>query len=312
MFGFIKKIFIGQSSSDDEKDIVTDNKKSKFVVEDFINKSGFYVHETPKLAYKENIMSRHLEMPDNINNTQYEVIDRETGKVTMIDSSSAQNHMVQVPPGVAVPGIGIVGGSPQRQRPQSQPQRQQPQHQQPQHQQPQHQQPQYRQDARQQPQYAEDDIYDDMNGGQQHFETVSAQRPRPSTPKKQDYFPYSEMASVEDAYHLWVDLAGIRKENMRVSYANGSLTISGTRESNVDVLRFELSDNEIVKPKSKRDPIIQESTSVPSFLMGDFSFTYPFKKLIDETAIKAAFNDGVLYVTMPHRIVGDEIAIAIM
>lgn len=311
MFGFIKKIFIGQSSSDDEKDIVTDNKKSKFVVEDFINKSGFYVHETPKLACKENIMSRHLEIPDNINNTQYEVIDRQTGKVTMIDSSSAQNHMVQVPPGVAVPGIGIVGGSPQRQRPQSQPQSQ-PQRQQPQHQQPQHQQPQYRQNAKQQPQYSENDVYDDMSGNQPHYEDANVQQPRYSAQKKQEYFPYSEMASVEDAYHLWVDLAGIRKENMRVLYANGSLTISGTRESNVDALRFELSDNEIVKPKSKRDPIIQESTSVPSFLMGDFSFTYPFKKLIDETAIKAAFNDGVLYVTMPHRIVGDEIAIAIM
>ena len=293
MLNFLKNIFVNDKKYDatvenNEDYVVELSKKSKFSTDETSIEKYFYVHKGPKDANKENNMPSYIESADNINTSQVEIIDDKTGRKMMVDAATAQGQMEHIPPGINIPGIGVIGG---RQRPPQNQQRQQPQNQQPQ-QRPQNQQrPQLNEDVGQAP----------------------PQRPIPAQIVAQNqapevFYPSTEMASVEGAYHIWIDLAGVKKENLKVSYNNSQLIVSGSRISNLDLLDLEGDGNR----RTHNKKILQESSTVPHFLLGDFSFSYPFKKQIDETAIQAAFEDGVLHITLPHRIKGDEIAISIM
>jgi HSP20 family protein len=121
-------------------------------------------------------------------------------------------------------------------------------------------------------------------------------------------YPPTQMAMVDDAYHMYIDLPGVAKEDLSVILDNQMLHVSGKRDSSIDVLRKEL------KKGTRKDPILQSNSSVANYMLGKFTFNYPFNKRIDETPGKmtAQFNDGVLYVMLPHMVKGKETAIPIM
>ncbi len=321
MFKFIKNLFIDKKSDTLKNNSNYQDKKSKFTTEEPVAESGFFIHKIPKATHKEDKMPSHIEMHDNINNQQFEVIDQKTGKVMMIDSSQAQGHMEQIPPGVNIPGIGPVGGAPRRQPQQQRPpqQMQQP-HPQQMQQHPQQMQQPYPQQMQQpypqqmqqpypqqmqQPYPQQAPMYSDAYAG-----NVPSMH---TTPIPVMPLPASEMVATDDAYYLWIDLPGVKKEDIRLSYGNGALTVSGIRESNGNALKRELILAMQESPKTRgKELITQDSNTVPAFLMSEFTFVYPFKKLIDETSIAPKIIDGVLYIKMNHRVVGDEIVIAIM
>lgn len=297
MISYLTNLLSGKnngSDSDNIKDYETEGvKKSKFPLDDTTNETYLYIHKEPKRVNKEYNMPSYLESADNINTNQIEIFDEKTGRKMMVDASTAQRQMEQIPPGINIPGIGPVGG---RQNPNAQRQNQQRQPQQQPHQQ--QQRPQNRMQA---PQLHEEE------------EVRPSPRPIPSQMTNQSQqsdvaYPATEMASVEGAYHIWIDLAGVKRENVKVSYNNSILVVSGSRISNLDLLELDGEGNR--RTHSKK--ILQESSTVPHYLLGDFSFSYPFKKLIDETSIQATFTDGVLHIVLPHRVKGEEVIIPIM
>jgi Molecular chaperone (small heat shock protein) len=120
--------------------------------------------------------------------------------------------------------------------------------------------------------------------------------------------PY-EMLMYDDRYEIYVDLPGVSPENLNVEYSNdGSLVVSGTRESYAT--GREPKDQATGKKKQKK--AIQRISTVPKCQLGKFSFEFPLKKMVDETNIKAELDNGILHVTLLHRIKGEKVRIALM
>jgi len=275
MLGFFKKLFSSASAEEsingviDEKYSCVEEKKNKLGEEEVILDEIFYIHDSPVSVEEDNMPSR-IEEPDNVNTSQFEVIDQATGKKTVVNAEQASRMMGSAPAGIVVPGLGAFGPKgqkPQQARPTQQPVQQQVQ--------------------------------------QQVQQPISVQ----VNQSTQVFYPPTEMAMVEDEYHIFLDLAGVKKNKVNIKFSNGSLYISGKRESNIELLRKSIRKK---TRNNRKDPILTESSTVPESFMDEFEYKFPFKKMIDETNINAVFEDGILHITLPHRVKGDEVSIAIM
>lgn len=125
-----------------------------------------------------------------------------------------------------------------------------------------------------------------------------------AAPVQRKPYPIYEQYTVDNEYHLEIDLPGIDEGSLTMEYADSILVVGGYRESAVDKLK---------RGKSKKtDMTVSDSTSlIQPHLLGKFAFEFPFKKLIDESAILAEYNGGVLHITLPHRVKGDKISIGL-
>ena len=82
------------------------------------------------------------------------------------------------------------------------------------------------------------------------------------------------------------------------------MTVSGYRENAADRIRR-------VKSKKKEVSIQDHQCTVPQHLLGKFAFDFPFKKMVDESAITADYANGILHLTLPHRVKGDKVTIGV-
>ncbi len=94
-----------------------------------------------------------------------------------------------------------------------------------------------------------------------------------------DFKPAVNTREGKDAYHIDVDLPGVKKEDIDVSMENNMLTISGKREAKSEV---------------KEEDYYRLESSYGKF---ERSFTLPEK--VDTENIRAACEDGVLEVVIP-------------
>jgi len=230
----------------------------------------FYQHTEPDPVYYGDInMPMTVEQPDSQVGGQQILVEDGNGGERPLTQAEAMGLMNSgVPDGINVPGYIPPGSRPQA------PQRiQQPQ------------QPQQTQQRPQRPQQVQQ---------------------RQEQTKPEDLVPPTEMAMVDGEYHVFVDLPGVSKENLKILYDNGTLTIEGRRETSVDNLKKE------IKSAKLRKNIKEATSTIPNFLMGKFSYKYYFKRLVDETNISAKYTDGILHVTLPHRSKGEQIQIALM
>ena len=131
----------------------------------------------------------------------------------------------------------------------------------------------------------------------QYAQTQTFQQPAPTQPPKKPY-PAHEIYVLNNAYHIQVDLPGIDETSMNIEVIDSNLIISGHR------------DLSALKSRSIGD-ITDAVSTIPQFLVGDFSFSFSFKKMIDESNVSAEYNSGVLHVTLPHRIKGDKVTIGL-
>ena len=83
----------------------------------------------------------------------------------------------------------------------------------------------------------------------------------------------------EQAYHIEVELPGIDKEDVDVSYCDGLLTISGEKREE--------------KEEKKRDYYRKERS------FGAFRRVVPLPGAIDESKIHASFKRGILSIDLP-------------
>lgn len=313
MLKYLKSIFIkGSNEKVEYFDECIEDKNGKLVNEEIINESLFYSHDEPDPYIRNYKMPSQVLDADNVNTSQVEIIDQKTGQKRMVSSQEAAAMQEKIPDGINVPGIGKFGGknnkTPQQpaarpQQPQTQPQTQ-PQAPQPQ-QHPNYQQPQYQQPT--QPQYQQPQGQPQYQ--QQPYNVVPQQTQQIAVQQQPGaaYLPPSEIAMIEGAYHLYVDLPGVHKESLSVNFNAGNLIITGERVGSIDSLRKSLK-----KPRSKKEPILTEHNTVPPFVVGKFEFKYPFQRMVDESSIVAEMNDGILHITLPHRVKGEDVSIPIM
>lgn len=91
--------------------------------------------------------------------------------------------------------------------------------------------------------------------------------------------PDTDMSETDDAYLLTVDLPGLTKKDIQVSYQDHRLTISGERKKE--------------SKEEEKDYIRQER------YLGKFTRSFTLPTEVKEDKIKASFKDGVLLVTIP-------------
>lgn len=85
----------------------------------------------------------------------------------------------------------------------------------------------------------------------------------------------------DDIYNVEVDIPGIKKEDIKIEFSKGTLTISAeSKKEEIDNSRKYLHRERKMYGKIQR-----------SFYLGD----------IDEENIKATFNDGILKIEVPKK-----------
>lgn len=102
---------------------------------------------------------------------------------------------------------------------------------------------------------------------------------RENTLFKTDFIPTVNTRDDENAYHVEVDLPGVKKEDITVDVKDNVLTIKGTRES-----RTETKDENYFKMESE---------------YGNFERSFLLPENTDSENIHAESENGVLEVTIP-------------
>lgn len=91
--------------------------------------------------------------------------------------------------------------------------------------------------------------------------------------------PRVDLAESENAYHIHVDLPGMSREDLKINYQDGQLTISGQR-------REELSEE-------KGEYVRVERT------FGNFYRSFKLPKTVNADDITATYENGVLEIEVP-------------
>ena len=108
---------------------------------------------------------------------------------------------------------------------------------------------------------------------------VSAFEDKGSLANLSDFTPSVNTRDGEFAYHIEVDIPGVKKEDIHVDVSDDILTISGDRKTKKEV--------------KKKDYYKMESS------YGKFQRSFTLPKGVDVESIKASADDGVLEVTVP-------------
>lgn len=123
-------------------------------------------------------------------------------------------------------------------------------------------------------------------------------------------FPSYEMVLVNDTYHLFVDLPGVKKTNLDLKFSGGQLFVTGHRDLKSDAFRPKAGKG---RGNKGRKPTYEAMIGVRKYLLGDFSFPFYFPKPVDTgpDSFKAEMNDGILHVEMKVASVSNGISLKI-
>lgn len=104
-------------------------------------------------------------------------------------------------------------------------------------------------------------------------------RPQLGTGEYFDWSPATDISETDEEYLIRAELPAVKKEDVKVTYENGVLTLSGER-------------------RQKEEHKDEKFHRVESYY-GNFSRTFALPDVIDEDAIKAESKDGVLTIHVP-------------
>lgn len=164
-----------------------------------------------------------------------------------------------------------------------------------------------------QPQYQQPEYY---QAPQQPAQNIPVQQVDPDAGAGQEsndvvpLFPNYEQILVNDTYHLYVDLPGVKKEDLKLSFVGGQLIVGGHRD-----LKSAMYNTKGAKSKGSRGkkPNYEAMIGVRSYLLGDFQFPFYFPKPVDTSpeSFKASMEDGILHVEMKIAAVANGISLAV-
>jgi len=110
------------------------------------------------------------------------------------------------------------------------------------------------------------------------FPLFGFRRPRPGAGEYFDWSPTADISETDKEYLIRAALPAVKKEDVKVSYENGVLTVSGERR----------------QEEQKDEKFHRIESYYGNFLR---SFTLP--DAIDEEAIRAESKEGVLTIHVP-------------
>lgn len=96
---------------------------------------------------------------------------------------------------------------------------------------------------------------------------------------ERDWLPRVDLRDTKDNVELTAELPGMKKEDIKVTYENGLLTISGERK------REEKEENNNYFCGERR--------------FGNFSRSFRLPEEVQTDKIKANYKDGVLHISLP-------------
>ena len=97
----------------------------------------------------------------------------------------------------------------------------------------------------------------------------------------QDWSPAVDVKETDNSFLLSADIPGLTKKDVKVSVANGKLTVSGERAFQTD----QESDNYHYRERR----------------FGTFDRSFNLPENVDEEKISASFKNGILNVTIPKH-----------
>jgi len=104
-------------------------------------------------------------------------------------------------------------------------------------------------------------------------------RPQLATGEYFDWSPATDISETDKEYLIRAALPAVKKEDVKVTYENGLLTLSGERR----------------QKEEQRDEKLHRVESY----YGNFSRSFALPDVIDEEAIRAESKDGVLTIHVP-------------
>ena len=103
-------------------------------------------------------------------------------------------------------------------------------------------------------------------------------RPRPGSGEYFDWSPTADISETDEEYLIRAALPAVKKEDVKVSYENGVLTVSGER-----------------RQEEQKD---EKFHRIESYY-GNFLRSFALPDAIDEEAIRAESKEGVLTIHVP-------------
>ena len=95
---------------------------------------------------------------------------------------------------------------------------------------------------------------------------------------KSSFTPRANVFTDAEGYRIMIELPGVKKEDIRISFAEEVLTVSGEKK---------------IAPESEESWIRRESAE------GKFERKFRFRRPVDAGKISARFEDGVVEITLP-------------
>jgi len=95
-----------------------------------------------------------------------------------------------------------------------------------------------------------------------------------------DFTPACDVVQGKDVWKIFVDLPGMKKEQVKLTLKNRVLTIEGDRE-------LYLEDGETLEREERKQGAFIRSFAIPEYA--------------DENSIEASFNDGVLKIEISKK-----------
>lgn len=92
------------------------------------------------------------------------------------------------------------------------------------------------------------------------------------------FSPAADVIEEDETISIKIDLPGMNKQDISLSYKDDILTVKGTR-------KIEAKENQHYIRKERK--------------IGSFSRSFPVPGTVDSSAIKATFREGVLTITLP-------------
>ena len=103
--------------------------------------------------------------------------------------------------------------------------------------------------------------------------------PKPSSTSVLNFIPKVDIAETEKYYEISLQIAGINKEDIKIDFQDGKLTVSGER-------KFEKKD------ENRKFHKIETQ-------YGSFHRSFVLPEHTNHEAIEAAFNNGILNIVIP-------------
>ena len=96
---------------------------------------------------------------------------------------------------------------------------------------------------------------------------------------KSDWQPSTQIVEKKNAFDVALELPGVNKEDVTINLKGDVLTIQGEKKS--------------------EKPAEQEKYDICERQFGSFARSFTLPKTADPTGIQAAFNNGILSITIP-------------